>query len=97
MIGLCDILGKNGRLHMPYPTVDLTQVRTYSLAQRTNLVVLENSIGPETPPPPFDNPELEEVADRIVHARREGRPMIWSIGAHVVKRGLSPVLIDLME
>ena len=30
-------------------------------------------------------------------ARQAGRPVIWMIGAHVVKRGLAPLLIDLME
>ena len=40
---------------------------------------------------------LAEVAGRIAEARRAGRPVIWMIGAHVVKRGLAPLLIDLME
>src|SRR4029453_12277 len=26
-----------------------------------------------------------------------GKPIIWGIGAHVLKVGLSPVLLDLME
>jgi phosphoheptose isomerase len=84
-------------VQMPYSAIDLTRVRTYSLVQRPSLVALENMILPETPPPLFDEPELVEVAERIVAARQAGRPVIWMIGAHVVKRGLSPVLIDLME
>ena len=59
-------------------------------------VALENLILPEREAPPFDNPELTEVADRIVAARKAGRPVIWMLGGHVVKRGLSPLLIDLM-
>jgi phosphoheptose isomerase len=82
---------------MPYPAIDLNQVRTYSLSQRPSLVALENLVALDEPPPLFENPELEEVAERIVTARNGGRPAIWSIGAHVVKRGLSPILIDLME
>ncbi len=30
-------------------------------------------------------------------ARRAERAIIWGIGAHVIKTGLSPILIDLME
>jgi phosphoheptose isomerase len=81
---------------MPYRTIDLSKVRTYPLPQRASKVALENLILPERDAPPFDNPELKEVADRIVAARKAGRPVIWMIGGHVVKRGLSPVLIDLM-
>jgi phosphoheptose isomerase len=82
---------------MPYRTIDLSQVRTYPLPQRSNLVALENLVTPSQPVPPFANPELTEVAERIVAARQAGRPVIWMMGAHVVKRGLSPLLIDLME
>lgn len=82
---------------MPYPTLDLSRVRTYPLSQRPSLVALRDLVLPDTPPPPFDQPELKEVAERIVTARRAGRPVIWMIGAHVVKRGLAPLLIDLMK
>src|SRR5690242_17279237 len=30
-------------------------------------------------------------------ARDDGRGLIWGLGAHVLKTGLSPILIDLME
>jgi phosphoheptose isomerase len=82
---------------MPYRAIDLSKVRTYPLPQRTNLVALESLVTPSQPVPPFANPELMEVADRIVAARQAGRPVIWMMGAHVVKRGLSPLLLDLME
>ena len=77
--------------------IDLSRVRTYPLAQRRNLVRLADLITPEMPPPPFDSPELDEVAERIVAARRAGRPVIWMMGAHVIKSGLSRLLIDLMR
>ncbi len=82
---------------MPFPTLDFSRIRTYPLPQRENLVGLEDLVTPQTPLPPFDNPELAEVAGRIVAARLSGRPVIWMIGAHVVKRGLSPLLVDLLE
>jgi phosphoheptose isomerase len=82
---------------MPYPSVDLSRIRTYPVVRRENLVALEDFILPTTPPPAFDNAELAEIAARMVAARRSGRPVLWMIGGHVVKCGLAPVLIDLME
>jgi len=37
------------------------------------------------------------IAQRIVEARRTGRAVIWMMGAHVIKNGLSRYVIDLME
>lgn len=82
---------------MPYPSLDLSLVRTYPLDRRENLVAIDDFILPSAVPSAFENPELSEVAARIVRARRAGRAVIWMIGGHVVKSGLAPVLIDLME
>ena len=82
---------------MPFPTLDLTKIRTYSIVQRASRVALSNLITPETPLPDYTNPELIEVADRIIAARRAGAPVICMFGGHVIKRGLAPILIDLME
>ncbi len=49
------------------------------------------------PLPPFESSDLREVAERIVDARKNGRPVIWMMGAHVIKCGLSPIVIDLMK
>ena len=34
---------------------------------------------------------------RLRTARDAGHGLIWGLGAHVLKTGLSPILIDLME
>lgn len=41
--------------------------------------------------------DLRAVADAMVAARRAGRPVILAMGAHVIKVGLSPLLIDAMD
>jgi hypothetical protein len=41
--------------------------------------------------------DLREIIARWTRARREGRPVIWGMGAHVIKAGLSPWVIALME
>ena len=82
---------------MAYPAVDLTQIKTYALVKRENRVALKDLIFPTTPCPAFENPELTEVSDRIASARRSGRPVICMFGAHVIKRGLAPLVIDLLR
>jgi phosphoheptose isomerase len=82
---------------MPYPAVDLTHVKTYPLVNRENRVALADLILPTSPFSPFDNPELAEVSERVAKARQAGRPVIFMFGAHVIKRGLGPVVIDLLK
>lgn len=40
--------------------------------------------------------ELREIIYRIKQAREKEKPIIWALGAHVIKCGLSPLIIDLM-
>lgn len=37
------------------------------------------------------------LVDAISKARRKGKPIFWLLGAHVLKCGLSPIVIDLMR
>jgi hypothetical protein len=40
---------------------------------------------------------LCNLAQAIVQARSAGKPILWGLGGHVIKTGLSPILIDLMD
>lgn len=40
---------------------------------------------------------LRDLARAIVAAKAAGRPVVWGMGGHVVKVGLAPLLLDLME
>jgi phosphoheptose isomerase len=82
---------------VPFHTIDLSKIQTYPLRQRDSRVGVANLVQPAAPPPAFSHPELNDVISRIVEARLAGRPVIWMFGGHVVKRGLSLLLIDLME
>lgn len=41
--------------------------------------------------------DLRAFLGLVKKARRDGRPVLFGCGAHVIKVGLQPVLIDLME
>jgi hypothetical protein len=40
---------------------------------------------------------VRELVGRVLRARERRRPIVWGLGAHVIKVGLAPVLIDLMQ
>src|SRR5262249_55280396 len=40
--------------------------------------------------------DFKSIVRAIVDARRQQGGIVWGLGAHVVKTGLGPVLIDLM-
>ena len=40
---------------------------------------------------------LRVVADAIVQAHKQHKPVLWMFGAHVIKVGLSPILIQLLR
>jgi len=86
---------------MPFPQLDRSKLRLFPLSERANKVEIERDcIRPGTPPRPL-SPQAEEILDdtarRIRAARASDRPVILAFGAHTIKNGLGPVLIDLME
>ncbi|HDH58153.1 MAG TPA: hypothetical protein ENF16_06045 [Bacteroidetes bacterium] len=91
-----------------YPEIDISRVKLYPIAERQSRVQLEFLGKPVKPDASFETwwdslpkilvaEDLKSVAAAIVAARRSKKPVILMIGAHVIKVGLSPVLIDLMK
>ena len=72
-------------------------IKTYSAVNRVNLVRIDNLMNVSDDVAPWDQEGFDELCDRIVAARRAGRPVIWSQGAHVIKNGLSRYLIALIK
>ena len=79
--------------------LDFSGIKTYSVKERVNLVTIENMAKPGVDPvPEWDGgPDFELLCDAIAAARAKGRPVILSMGAHVIKNGLSRYLIELMR
>lgn len=90
-----------------YQTVDLSKVKTYPIADRKSKVDREAFAMPVDSTASFAEfwnslpdylavKELRELTMRILSARGK-HPIIWMMGAHSLKVGLSPVYIDLLE
>jgi hypothetical protein len=95
-------------MKLPYSEFDLSGVQTYPLASRASKVSRQDLARPWDPSSGLAGwlaalPNLLAAADfrAVVAAMREAqaadRALVWGIGAHVIKTGLGPVLIDLMQ
>lgn len=83
---------------MKYNELDFSGITTNTARMRHNLVRIDTLLTPgEHHAAPYANPDFDELVDRIIAARRDGRPVIWSQGAHVIKNCLSRYLISLMR
>ena len=82
---------------MPYRRFDRSRLRLLPLAKRVHDLTLQDILPLDADVPPFPDPNLQLVAERIVNARHAGRPVVLLMGAHVIRRGLSRFIIDLME
>jgi hypothetical protein len=75
------------------------KVKTNSVYTRKNLVTIGNMARPGKDQAPAWNfpKEFEILVDRIIQARLAGKPVIWSMGAHVIKNGLSRYIIEMVR
>jgi len=90
-----------------FETADLTRIKTiklskrHSLARSENLAVVPPSTGArrffDSLPGFLKADDLRRLIDAIINARHAGKPIIMMCGGHVIKVGLSPVLIDLIK
>jgi hypothetical protein len=91
-----------------YQPADLAKLKTASIFERHSKVVIAQFCKLPAPSPKWREflnslPEvlagvgLRDLVNAIVKARKEDRHVILAMGAHVIKCGLSPVVIDLMK
>jgi hypothetical protein len=92
---------------LPYVEFDLSGVRTYPLDSRKSKARAEDFAKPvaagasvsqliDALPSILGGADFKAVVAALRAARQSGRAIVWGVGAHVLKTGLSPVLIDLM-
>src|SRR5436305_6385048 len=88
--------------------LELDCVSTYPLASRPSKVTVKDFARPISEPSSLHDflkslpnilavRSLRKLARRIRIARELEKPIIWGIGGHVIKTGMSPVIIDLMR
>ncbi|MFH1156786.1 MAG: hypothetical protein V1793_23535 [Pseudomonadota bacterium] len=92
----------------PVTPLDLSGVTTYSVHTRHSTVSRDDFATPwscgrsfsqflDTLPSILAGSDLRHVIRAITEAASAGRPVCFAMGAHVIKVGLNPVVIDLMN
>ena len=90
-----------------YREIELSKVNTTSIYDRKSKVDVERlarSVDPdsrfsdfwESFPDVLASKDLHALVRKIVHAVRSKKPVLVMMGAHVIKVGLSPIIIDLL-
>ena len=91
-----------------YVEIDMRKIATHSIRERKSKF---QSIQAGKPVPPGSSfrefwdslpqtlaaQELDALAEAVVSAASRRKPVLFMMGAHVIKVGLSPVVVDLME
>lgn len=91
-----------------YKPIELGDLKTYPLAERKSLVNADSFAAPWQPGGTFVDfldrlphilavRDLTAVISAVADAARRSKTVILGMGAHVIKVGLAPVIIDLME
>lgn len=82
---------------MSYPIFDRSQLHLRPLDERVHDMTLDDVLALDATLEHSDQPGLPVLADRIRTARANGKPVIILMGAHVIKRGMSRFIIELMR
>ena len=88
--------------------IDLSRLNTYSVYDRHSKVTVDDFARPVTAgatvaelldslPNQLLGIDFPELVSRLAASHRNGKPIVVGMGAHVIKVGLNPLLIDLME
>jgi hypothetical protein len=95
-------------MKFPYEEFDLSGIRTYPLKSRPSKARAEDFARPyvkgaglvaflEGLPRILAAADFSAVVEAILEANSSKRGVVWGLGAHVIKTGLSPLMVDLME
>lgn len=93
---------------MKYKQINLSGLKTYSIKERNSKVSIDKSAMPHKKGSPFGEfinglpdflaaKDLRAVAQAIVNAHKNKRPVVLGMGAHPIKVGISPLIIDLIQ
>ena len=91
-----------------YPALDLAGIKRRSIVEASRKVSSEDLATVIEPTPQLQaflrglpgilaGRDFREFLDELARRRRSGQPLVLMFGGHVVKCGLAPLLIDLMQ
>ena len=93
---------------MKFRPLSTKKLKTYSIKSRKSKVNISDFAKPFQTGSTFSDflnslpdilaaKDIKEIASLIANARKTNKAVVAALGAHVIKVGLSPVIIDLMQ
>ena len=82
---------------MPFEQLDRAKLRILPISQRIHDLDLSVMLDPENHKPGFEHPAIDILCERILKAREKKAAVIMMMGAHVIRAGVTPYLLKLME
>jgi len=82
---------------MPYAQFDRSRLKLKALSERVHDLDLDCLIQTDGPYEHCEHEALPILAGRMRQARERGSSVILMLGAHVIRKGAGPLLIDLMS
>ena len=82
---------------MPYKTFDRSRLMIKPISERIHdLHLPQMLVSIDDPVPDFSDPSIAKIIAAIVEAKKKKVPVILMMGAHMLRKGMNPLLIDLM-
>jgi deoxyhypusine synthase len=87
-----------------YPELSFNNIKTYSLANRSSKIQVQNFAAPakgigfiDQLPNILSGNEFRQVVNNLYQCWQNNKTVLWMMGSHVIKCGLSPLIIQMME
>ena len=77
--------------------LDFTKIKTIPIKQRRNKIKLSDLVKPENSKISMKSKDFDELINRVADAHKNKKQIILMMGAHVIKTGMSLLVIDLMK
>ncbi len=91
-----------------YREIDIRKLKTTSIQKRGSKVSVSQGAQPvgagasfrtfwESLPGILAGSDLKTLVENVAKAHLSGKPVLWMMGAHVIKVGLNPVIVQLIK
>lgn len=95
-------------MNNPFKHLDFSKINTYSIKDRPSKVDIKDFARPHKKGTPFQSfleslpailagNDLKAVIQAVTVAAKKKRKIAFAMGGHVIKTGMSPLIIDLIE
>lgn len=82
---------------MPFKQFDRSKLLLKPLSERVHDLDISIMKDPDHPKTTMDHPTIDLLADKIIEAREKGATVLMAMGAHCLRAGNGPLLIELMR